>query len=125
MSALPYIYPFEVKIPPRWWSKRSIVQRIAIDADFEIQELRSTQSYDFDIRIWFGDEPGLKFPHHAVNIIVPLMIPMVCAKGSFIQIEVQNYKKWKLFSNKVQIAFCGLKLMDDFHGARATSHESL
>jgi hypothetical protein len=106
MSALPYIYEFKLKIPALWWSKRSIVRRIAIDTDFEIEEIVSHYSYDYYIQIWFGEQEWMKQPLHAVNVCGPLLMPYVCAKGSFLQIAVTNYKR-KLFSNRVRIAFCG------------------
>lgn len=115
MSALPYIYAFDVQIPPRWWSKRSIVQRIVLDTDFEIQEIRSKESYNFDIRIWFDGRPGMQQFFRSYNVCAPLTMPMLCPKGSVIQIEVQNYY-WRVFSNKVQVAFCGNRLYPEPEG---------
>ncbi len=109
MSALPYFYQTTLKIPPRWWSKRVMVRRIALDADFEVQEIRSRHSYDYDIQIWYGDQPVMKQPHHAVNVCVAFLIPYVCVKGSFIQVAVENYKT-RLLANRVKLMFCGNRL---------------
>jgi hypothetical protein len=109
MSAFPYIYEIRFKIPARWRSKRVILQIIAINTDFEVQEIRSRHSYDYDIQIWFGETPGMINPLHAFNACIPLMIPYVCPKGSHIRIAVENYKN-KLFGNRVRLMFCGNRL---------------
>jgi hypothetical protein len=109
MSALPYILTIDAKIPPLWRSRRSIVQRITLDTDFEIQEIRSRDLYHYNIQMWFGERAGMTFPHRSYNVCVPFIMPIVLPKGSLIQIEVSNYL-WRILSNKVSVWFCGNRL---------------
>lgn len=98
-----------------------------MDRDYDLRSISVRSAYDFSCWMFVNDLCFMGLPS-AVNATfgvegdpLPLAMPIRISEGSKIRVVASNYKRFKVFSNPVMVAFHGVRVIDD---PPVTNHES-